>query len=92
MARALVKDADVLLLDEATASLDRVSELTIQNALSGLTDKIVIAVTHNISEENLLRYDAILVMKYGKIMETGSYKELISTRSLLYEMSFHRMS
>ena len=86
LARALLKKSAVLVLDEATASLDNSSQARIQRyireKLHGNTT--VVAVVHRL--DIISEYDHILVMKDGKIVESGKYDELISRQGTLYEL------
>lgn len=76
IARAFLKDAPVLLLDEATASLDRQSELQIQEAIENLSkNKTVVVVAHRIS--TIQNADVILVLDKGCIQEKGTHSELL---------------
>ncbi|WP_075882002.1 ABC transporter ATP-binding protein [Vreelandella massiliensis] len=76
IARALLKDAPILLLDEATASLDSESEAAIQAALWRLMEgRTVIAIAHRLS--TVTRMDRILYMEAGRIVEAGSHAELL---------------
>lgn len=77
IARALLKDADILLLDEATASLDSNTEREIQDQLEHLTrGKTTITIAHRLS--TISQSDIILVMHQGEIVETGIHAELFS--------------
>jgi ABC-type bacteriocin/lantibiotic exporter with double-glycine peptidase domain len=86
LARALLKKSAVLVMDEATASLDNSSQARIQRyikeQLHGNTT--VIAVVHRL--DIISEYDHILVMKEGKIVESGTYEDLINKRGTLYEL------
>ncbi len=76
IARAILKKADVILLDEATASLDPENENEIQLALDNLTkDKTIIVIAHKFS--SIMNADNILVLNEGKIIESGKHTELI---------------
>lgn len=76
LARALLKDAKILILDEATSSLDSESEAAIQEALHALMEgKTVIAIAHRLS--TLKEMDRIVVLQEGKIIEDGSHVELL---------------
>lgn len=86
LARALLKKAPILILDEATASLDNHSQAKVQryieNHLKGNTT--VIAVMHRL--DMISGYDNIIVMKAGKIVESGNYNELMTTQGVLHEL------
>ena len=86
IARALLKQTPLLILDEATASLDNSSQTRIQryidNHLRGKTT--VIAVVHRL--DMISGYDHIIVMKAGKIVESGTYDKLLRQKGILYEL------
>ncbi len=82
IARALIKKSQLLLLDEATSALDNeTSELIIINLLK-IDNIIKIMITHKLDEEILNKFDEIIVMKNGKIVEFGTYDELINNNSI----------
>jgi putative ABC transport system ATP-binding protein len=86
IARALLKKPRVLILDEATASLDMASQHRIQHYLDvelrGKTT--IISVAHRL--ETIRDYDLIAVMKSGQIVEIGGYEELLERKGLFYEL------
>ncbi|WP_427340352.1 ABC transporter ATP-binding protein [Caloranaerobacter sp. DY30410] len=86
IARALLKNSKVLLLDEATASLDNITYQMIENILVSLDDVMVISVTHKLYESILKRYDEIIVMHKGSIYERGSFDELMKRKTLFYSL------
>lgn len=85
IARALAKNAEILLVDEATSSLDKENTNNIDSIIFSL-DKLVIVVTHKYEEELLKNYDCILVMENGFIVESGNYNDLISEKNKLYDL------
>ncbi len=76
IARAILKNAPILILDEATSQLDSVTESNIQESLWELMqDKTTIVIAHRLS--TLLHMDRILVFDQGKILEDGTHQELL---------------
>ena len=87
IARVLLKDPRILILDEATSSLDTVSERLIQAALARLTEgRTTIAIAHRLS--TILRADRILVFDKGRIAERGTHRELLAAVGL-YSRLYH---
>jgi subfamily B ATP-binding cassette protein MsbA len=90
IARALLKNAPILILDEATSHLDTESEVLVQRALQTLmTNRTVIVIAHRLS--TVRRADKIVVLDRGRIAETGRHDELVSQGGLyqrLYELQF----
>ena len=84
IARAILRNAPILVLDEATSSLDSESESFIQDALDNLMrSKTVIVVAHRLS--TIMKMDRILVIDQGKIVEDGTHKSLIKKPRGLYK-------
>jgi subfamily B ATP-binding cassette protein MsbA len=90
IARALLKDAPVLILDEATSSLDSESEALVQSALHNLmSGRTVLVIAHRLS--TVRRADRIVVIENGTIADIGTHDELMSklgTYRRLYELQF----
>ena len=85
IARALLKDTPIILLDEATASLDADNEHEIRKSLDKLIkNKTVITIAHKLN--TIKNYDQIIVMSDGIIEEKGTHKELMKNRKRYYEM------
>ncbi len=86
IARAILKDAPILILDEATSSLDSKTESLIQESLNNLINdktKTVIAIAHRLS--TLKNMDRIVVMDQGKVIEEGSHDDLIERENSFYK-------
>ena len=92
LARVILKDPRILVLDEATSSLDSESEALIQDALKRvMAGRTSIVIAHRLS--TILAADLILVMDRGKIVERGTHEELLAMGGLysqLYETQFNR--
>ncbi|MDN6542426.1 MAG: ATP-binding cassette domain-containing protein, partial [Lentilactobacillus parabuchneri] len=90
IARALLKNAQIVVLDEATASLDNESEKTIQHALENLMEqRTSLVIAHRLS--TIHNADQILVVDDGKIVERGTHDELMKENGYykqLYEAQF----
>jgi len=83
IARAILKHAPILILDEATSSLDSKSEALIQDALDALMkDQTVIAIAHRLS--TIRKMDRVVVLKGGTIIEQGSHQSLIRKKDGIY--------
>ena len=88
IARALLRNPDILILDEATSALDSVSERLIQQSLEKLAaGRTVIAIAHRLS--TIMNADIVLVLERGRIVEQGTYSELLQQRGQLWE--YHQM-
>ena len=85
IARVMLKDAPILILDEATSSLDSVTEKTIQENLDRVMGrKTVIAVAHRLS--TIAHLDRILVFDQGRIVEDGSHDELLAQKGFYHRL------
>ena len=90
IARAMLKDAPILILDEATAALDNESERLVQNALQRLMpDRTTLVIAHRLS--TIEHADQVLVLDHGRLVEQGTHAELLARDGLyahLYRMQF----
>ena len=88
IARAMLKKSKIILLDEATSSLDAETESKIQKAISMLTkDRTTIVIAHRLS--TILNSDNIYVIDHGKVAEQGNHKELL-TKSEIYKNFYEK--
>ena len=81
IARALYRDPEILMLDEATSSLDSISEQFVQRAIQRLRNnqKTVIIIAHRLS--TIKNADKIIVLENGKLVEEGTHEEILSNNS-----------
>ena len=86
IARSLLKRASLLLADEATAALDAETARQVTSDLLDLNGVTRIVVTHTLNEALLRRYDGILVMKNGRIEESGRFEELMEKKGYFYAL------
>lgn len=81
IARAILKDAPIVLLDEATASLDPENEIHVQQALSNLVkDKTIVVIAHRL--QSIQDADQILVLDKGRIIQSGNHDDLLSVEGI----------
>ena len=86
IARALIRKTPILLLDEATSSLDNKVTTEIENSILEIQDLTVLVVTHKLNKSMLKKYNRILFMKDGGIVEDGSFDELMDRKGEFYKM------
>ena len=88
IARALLRDPEILILDEATSALDSVTERLIQDSLEKLSKgRTVIVIAHRLS--TISKADKVVVMEQGQIVEQGTYLELLTQRGRFW--TYHQM-
>ena len=86
IARALIRKTPILLLDEATSSLDNKVTTEIENSILEIQDLTVLVVTHKLNKSMLKKYNRILFMKNGVIVEDGSFCDLMDRRGEFYKL------
>ena len=85
IARAMIEDAPLLILDEATSSVDTKTEAAVQNAMNALMDgRTSFIIAHRLS--TIRNADLILVMKGGDIVESGVHEQLLSQKGIYTEL------
>ncbi len=86
IARALLRNAKMLLIDEATAALDAETSNRVLGAILALKNMTRIVVTHDLDAGTLRQYDSILTLKGGKIIEDGSFDALMQKKGYFYSL------
>lgn len=86
IARCLLRRSGVLLADEATAALDAQTAYQVSDAILNLTGLTRIVVTHDLEASLLGRYDCILTMKNGRILEQGTFEKLMEQKGYFYSL------
>ena len=86
IARALIRKTPILLLDEATSSLDNKVTTEIENSILEIQDLTVLVVTHKLNKSMLKKYNRILFMKNGVIVEDDSFDNLMDRKGEFYKL------
>ena len=86
IARALIRKTPILLLDEATSSLDNQVTTEIENSILKIQDLTALVVTHKLNKTILKKYDRIIFMKEGVIVEDGSFDDLMYREGEFYKL------
>lgn len=86
IARSLLRSASVLLVDEASAALDVQTAFQVSSSILGLDSLTRIVVTHALDANLLSRYDEIVTLKAGRIVETGTFDQLMNERGYFYSL------
>ena len=82
VARVLIRNKPILILDEGTSAVDMQTAYDIENRLLKINDLTIITITHHLRKELLEKYDEIICMDNGKIIEKGTFNELASNNSI----------
>lgn len=85
VARALIRNKPLLILDESTSSIDKQTAYDIEKNLLTIKNLTLLTITHNLDKELLKLYDTIIFMDAGKIIETGSYDVLFNKKTSFYK-------
>lgn len=88
IARALINETKILILDESTSALDNETAYSLEKSLLNLENLTMIVVTHKLIKNLLTDYDEIIVMKDGMIIEKGSFEELIDIKGYFYSLYY----
>lgn len=86
IARCLIRDASVLLMDEATAALDNATAYMVTNSILNLYGLTKIIVTHKLEESIMKKFDCIIAMSNGSIAESGKFDELMLQKGYFYSL------
>ncbi len=86
IARCLVRETPVLLMDEATAALDSETAFSVTNEILGIDGLTRIIITHGLEESLLKLYDEIIVIQSGRIVEQGHYSDLMEQKGYFYSL------
>lgn len=82
IARAVLKQPDILIMDEATSNLDSTTEKAVSETINAFEDMTTIIIAHRLS--TIMRCDRIYVMDQGRIIECGTHQELLDYRGKYY--------
>ncbi|WP_195334836.1 ABC transporter ATP-binding protein [Paraclostridium bifermentans] len=88
IARALINETKILILDESTSALDNETAYSLEKSLLNLENLTMIVVTHKLIKNLLIDYDEIIVMKDGMVIEKGSFEELIDINGYFYSLYY----
>lgn len=85
VARALIQEKSLLILDEGTSAIDMQTAYDIESRLLKINDLTLITITHSLNPELLISYDKIIYMEDGKICEVDNFENLVTMKNKFYE-------
>ena len=88
IARSLINDTNILILDESTSALDNETAYNLETSLLSIDDLTLIVITHKLIKSLLISYDEIIVMKDGMIIEKGNFDDLIELKGYFYSLYY----
>ena len=88
IARSLINNTNLLILDESTSALDNETAYNLESSLLSINDLTLIVVTHKLIKNILVSYDEIIVMKDGMIIERGKFDDLIDLKGYFYSLYY----
>ncbi|OON98579.1 MAG: hypothetical protein ATN35_04490 [Epulopiscium sp. Nele67-Bin004] len=86
IARALLKNTSIMLMDEATSALDAETATSILNQMLKIENLLSIVITHNLNKNILEKFDEIIVMQKGNIVEVGAFDDLLEKKDYFYSL------
>ena len=86
IARAFIRNAPMVIMDEATSSLDNQTAYQIEQDILTRKGLTALVVTHKLNENTLKLYDEIIVLQHGKIIEKGSFQQLMERQQYFYSL------
>ncbi|MCC8301768.1 ABC transporter ATP-binding protein [Bacillus sp. ICE1] len=86
VARGLIRNKPILILDEGTSALDLRTSYLLEDKLLNFNDLTIIAITHKLNSDLLHKYDEVIYMEEGRILEKGSFDELVKNEGAFYRL------
>lgn len=88
LARAILRKPKILILDEITANLDSQTSEQINELVSSLTDTLLLTISHELNEKFVKKYESILLIKNGSLVESGNMEELMKRKGEFYQLIY----